>query len=233
MDGYLEEIVSDEVRNRMDRGAQVPLREMLESVVGRKMRAMAAHTRSSDTWIVPTLHLWEDLYRPMDLDSASTSSEMRFVPSSELDYWIAQKAARPAVDPETASLLGTVRGRLLRALTMAGVGCLMGTGAPQMFQVPGFSLRHELRRMEAAGLTPYEILVTGTRNVAEYARDELLEPGNFGQVAEGNRADLILLRDNPFQDLEALWDQEGVMVRGRWIPREEIDARLERIASSR
>jgi hypothetical protein len=44
---------------------------------------------------------------------------------------------------------------------------------------------------------------------------------------EGNRADLVLLRANPFEDLEALWDQEGVMIKGRWISREEIDGFLQ------
>jgi imidazolonepropionase-like amidohydrolase len=74
------------------------------------------------------------------------------------------------------------------------------------------------------------VLVTGTRKVAEYAQRELLEAGNFGTIAQGNRADLVLLRGNPLVDLDHLWDQEGVMVRGRWISREEIDARLARIA---
>jgi len=69
-----------------------------------------------------------------------------------------------------------------------------------------------------------------TRYVSEYARDELLEPSAFGTIAEGNRADLILLRANPLEDLEALWDQEGVMIRGEWIPRAEIDRKLESIA---
>jgi imidazolonepropionase-like amidohydrolase len=153
---------------------------------------------------------------------------MAYVNEAMREYWIRQKASQEILDPETAELLVEVRQRLLRALTMAGVGVLMGTDSPQMFNVPGFSLRHELRSMEGAGLTPYEILVTGTRNVAEYARRELLEPGNFGTVEEGNRADLILLKANPFQDLEALWDQEGVMVQGRWISRAEIDERLGR-----
>ena len=67
---------------------------------------------------------------------------------------------------------------------------------------------------------------TTTRNVAEYARRELLEESNFGTVEAGNRADLLLLRANPFDDLEALWDQEGIMVRGRWMDREEMDSLL-------
>jgi len=230
LDGFLEEVVSDPVRARLDRGETISFREMLESVEGRKMRAIAAHTRSSDSWVVPTLYLWENRYGPVELASLLSLPEMRFVPASTREAWAQESGGQALVDPETAKLLVEVRQRLVRALTMAGVGVLMGTDSPQMFNVPGFSLRHELRSMEAAGLTPYEILVTGSRNVAEYARRELLEPANFGTVEEGNRADLILLKANPFQALEALWDQEGVMVQGRWIPRDEIDAKLEALA---
>ncbi len=226
LDGYLKEVVSDEVRARLDRGEAVPLRTQLESVEGRKMRAIAAHTRSSDTWVVPTMYLWENRARTPNVDSVLSRPEMRYVPDYVADGWILEASGGERLDSETGDLLIGVRRRLLRALTMAGVGVLMGTGSPAMFNIPGLSLRHELRSMEAAGLTPYEVLVTGTRNVAQYAERELLEPGNFGTVEEGNRADLILLRSNPFDNLEALWDQEGVMVRGVWISREEIDSDL-------
>ena len=230
LDGFLEEVVSDPVRARLEKGESVSLREMLDSVEGRKMRAIAAHARSSDSWVVPRLYLWENRYGPVDPGSILSLPEMRFVPASTREAWARESGSQPPTETETGELLVEVRQRLVRALTMAGVGVLMGTDSPQMFNIPGFSLRHELRSMEAAGLTPYEILVTGTRNVADYARRELLEPGNFGTVQEGNRADLILLRASPFQSLEALWDQEGVMVRGRWISREEIEAMLAGLA---
>lgn len=229
LDGYLSEVVSDEVRTALDRGVQVPLQAQLEAVEGRKLRAIAAHTRSSDTWVVPNLFLWKNRYGFPDIDALLALPEMQYVPSFVRDEWTLEAGSRPPEAPETTDLVIQVRGQILRALTMAGVGVLMGTGSPGAFTVPGFSLRHELRSMAAAGLTPYEILVTGTRNVAEYVRRELLEPGNFGTVEEGNRADLLLLRGNPFQDLEALWDQEGVMVRGRWISRSDLDAGLERV----
>jgi hypothetical protein len=226
MDGYLQEIVSDEVGARLGRGETVPLGTQLNAVEGRKMRAIAAHTRSSDSWVVPTLRLWETRSLPLDVDSLLALPEMAYVPSYIAEGWIVEAGSRPLLDPETAQLQVRVRQRLLRALTMAGVGVLMGTDSPQLFNIPGFSLRHELRSMEGAGLTPHEILVTGTRIVADYARRELLEPGNFGTIVEGNRADLVLLRSNPFEDLEALWNQEGVMVRGLWIGREEMEQEL-------
>ena len=194
------------------------------------MRAIAAHTRSSDTWAIPTLRLWETTNLPLDVDSLLSLPQMRYVPASTREYWTRQKEALPPMDPETADLLVDVRRRLVRAITMSGAGVLAGSGAPQMFSVPGFGFRDELRSLEASGLTPYEVIVIATRSVPAYALRELREAGNFGIVAEGNRADLVLLRENPFRDLEALWNQEGVMVRGRWLSREEIDARLEQIA---
>jgi hypothetical protein len=230
LDGYLEEIVPDGVRRRLLRGERVPLQEMLEAAEGRRMRAIAAHTRASDTWVIPTLHLWETTYLPLTGDPALSLPEMRYVSPSTREYWTRQKEAVPPLDPETAELLMEVRRRLVRAITMSGAGVLAGSGAPQMFNVPGFGFRRELRSLEAANLTPYEVLVIATRSVAAYANQELREAGNFGIVAEGNRADLILLRGNPLRELEALWDQEGVMVRGRWLSREEIDAALARLA---
>lgn len=226
MDGYLQEVVSDELRIRIRNGEQVPLRTLLEGVVGRRVRAMAAHTRSSDTWVIPTLHAWENLYSPLPVDSFLALPEMRYVGAGTVSEWVRQSALAPQVEAGTAELLAAVRRRIFRALVMAGAGVLMGTDSPYLFHVPGFSLRHEIRSMEAAGLTPYEVLVTGTRNVAEFAGRELLESGDFGTIAAGNRADLLLLRGNPFESLEHLWDQEGVMVQGRWLSREEIDGTL-------
>ncbi|MFC1660574.1 amidohydrolase family protein [Gemmatimonadota bacterium] len=230
LDGYLEEVVSDEVQARRRRGEDVSLGEALASVRARKMRAIAAHTRSSNAWVVPTLQVMENQVRGLDVDSVLALPEMDYVSAEMRRAWVRQKAGRRAEEPEVAEALTHVRGRILRALQMAGVGILMGTDSPQMFNVPGFSLRHEIRSMSAAGLTPYEILVSGTRNVATYVREELLRDGNFGTVETGNRADLVLLRNNPLENLDHLWDQEGVMVRGRWISRAEIDDELARIA---
>jgi hypothetical protein len=82
LDGYLPQIVSDPMRARLEAGEYVPLRDMLDATVGRKMRAMAAHTRSSDTWVIPTLYYWENLYRTLDVDSVLAQGEMRYVPAS-------------------------------------------------------------------------------------------------------------------------------------------------------
>jgi imidazolonepropionase-like amidohydrolase len=73
-----------------------------------------------------------------------------------------------------------------------------------------------------AGLTPYQALATGTRNVAEF----LGTVDSTGTIAVGKRADLVLLFGNPLRDISHTAGPAGVMVGGHWIPRAEIEARL-------
>ena len=49
-------------------------------------------------------------------------------------------------------------------------------------------------------------------------------------MSEGRRADLLLLTDNPLDDIGNVAKRAGVMVNGRWFPEEEIQRRLEEIA---
>jgi imidazolonepropionase-like amidohydrolase len=47
--------------------------------------------------------------------------------------------------------------------------------------------------------------------------------GEFGTIAVGKRADLVLLDGNPLDDLEALRAPAGVLLRGSWLPRAALD----------
>jgi imidazolonepropionase-like amidohydrolase len=88
--------------------------------------------------------------------------------------------------------------------------------------VPGASLHRELQLLTESGLTPYEAIRTATINVAVF----LGKGEEFGTVAEGKRADLLLVDANPLQDLARLKAPVGVMVRGKWLTREELHQRL-------
>ena len=80
--------------------------------------------------------------------------------------------------------------------------------------------------MVEAGIPICGVLQAGTRNAAEYFG--LGE--EFGSVEVGRRADLLLLDASPLADIRNVHQQAGVMVRGRWLPKEEIDAKLAEIA---
>lgn len=58
-------------------------------------------------------------------------------------------------------------------------------------------------------------------------------PDEYGTVAVGRRADLVLLDAKPLEDIANFARQAGVMARGRWLPAEEIRRRLDGYAASR
>jgi len=103
---------------------------------------------------------------------------------------------------------------------------MLGSDAPQILNVPGFSIHRELQLLVEAGLTPAEALVTGTMNPARFLGKE----DTFGQIAEGFDADLILTAGNPLENLTVLREPLGVMLRGIWLSRAEIQSRLQLIA---
>lgn len=189
----------------------------------KKLADVVKRSKAAGVWIVPTMALWEVLYNTLDLKTLRDYEELKYVPQSMVDQWTkAYNNRLGQISHEDATNVIERRMRILKALNDGGVQILMGTDAPQQFSVPGFSLHRELQRMREAGMTPYQILVSGTRNVGEYFKAQ----DSFGTIERGKRADLILLEANPLQDIANVARIAGVMIRGRWLPRAEIDTRL-------
>ena len=51
--------------------------------------------------------------------------------------------------------------------------------------------------------------------------------GDFGTIEEGKRADLILVRGNPLEDLGNIRDPLGVMAAGRWYTDEALEKMIQ------
>jgi len=110
--------------------------------------------------------------------------------------------------------------QLVKALHEGGVPILAGTDVAWL-GVPGFALIEEIENFQALGFTPYDALKTATVDCAKLLRRE----NEFGTIAPGRRADLLLTRKNPLENVGNVRELEGVMVRGRWIP-DEVRRRM-------
>lgn len=187
-------------------------------------------TREAGAWVVPTMALWEVLYNTLPLDSLLAYPELRYASAQSVRSWTNaynQRAAAADYDARTARREIAARQQVLAALHAGGARILMGTDAPQQFSIPGFSLHREFPRMRAAGMSPYEILESGTRHVGEYFQRQ----DAFGTIAVGRRADLLLLDADPLAHESNLQRIAGVMARGRWLGADEIRTGLEAIAA--
>jgi len=79
----------------------------------------------------------------------------------------------------------------------AGVPIGAGTDTPIGISVPGYSLHSELEFLVRAGLSPLEALESATMRPAEYfsLQDQM------GTIDVGKRADMVLLDENPLDDI--------------------------------
>lgn len=106
-------------------------------------------------------------------------------------------------------------------LVDAGARLLVGTDAP-FGALPGIGLHQELEALVTAGMTPYQALRAATHD----ATAALEQRDRFGTIEVGQRADLVLLREDPLVDIRNTQSIDGVMLRGRWMPRGELDGLL-------
>lgn len=112
--------------------------------------------------------------------------------------------------------------RVVGVLHDEGAPLLLGTDTPNPYVVPGFSIHQELAHLRAAGLSPYEVLRTGTSEAARF----LGEQADWGTVAPGRRADLVLLSRDPLREVEALQHIEHLFVNGHDFDRAALDELL-------
>ena len=173
---------------------------------------------------VPTEILFENLAANASIDLLRARPEHRYVSAKTLDQWATQtESIVEGLGPDALGRLVAMRRRLIKAMQDGGVLLVLGSDAPQIWNVPGFSMHRELESLVAAGLTPYQALRTGTTNVATL----LGEPAPAGTVAVGARADMVLLDANPLEDVSRTRAIAGVMLAGRWWPSAELARRLD------
>jgi len=223
LDGYVEALAGVRGQQTLWFGARLGPQVDLARIPG-----LAARTHEAGVWNVPTQTLMESFATAETAAQLAQRPEIRYVPPVDRERWVAWKNDADGQNVPRADLDQWIaaRRRLIEALHDAGAGLLLGSDAPQVWNVPGFSVHRELEALVAAGLTPHEALVTGTRNVAVY----LGTADRAGTIAVGQQADFLLLEANPLADIRNTTRRAGVMIRGVWHPQAEIEARLEAIA---
>ncbi|MBZ0246110.1 MAG: amidohydrolase family protein [Cyclobacteriaceae bacterium] len=183
--------------------------------------------KEKDIWMVPTQSLAERWMFPSEAEEHLSAPEMKYMSQQVLDNWRKTKdglLADKRYNAEKVRDYIALRRKLIYECQQNGVGILLGSDAPQIFNVPGFSAHHELKYLVDAGLTPFEALQTGTINVADYLNKE-----NAGMIQAGAVSDLVLLDANPLEDITNTQAIEAVMIGETYLPKETIDAMLQKL----
>ncbi|HVG70510.1 MAG TPA: amidohydrolase family protein [Vicinamibacterales bacterium] len=216
LDGYVEALAGPRAPASQNFGVN-----LMAHVEEARIASLAKETTAAGVWNVPTQILLENWYGPDSPEAMLRRPEMQYVRPAESAQWVAIKRDNLAdVSAKDRARFVSIRRRLIKALQDAGGLLLLGSDAPQVWNVPGFSIHRELASYVDSGLTPFQALATGTRNVDAHLGTTAL------QTLPRARANLVLLDGNPLENIANTTRIAGVMVGGRWIPKAEIDRRL-------
>ena len=202
---------------------------LADEAITKKIAGIAAATARAGTWNVATQSLFEHRVSQVSPDELRNRPEMRYMPRATVRRWAATKERQlneRGFNADVAARAIEIRRMIIHALHEAGAGLLLGSDAPQVFNVPGFSLHQELEFLVLAGLTPFEALQSGTTAVATFLGI------NTGEVSVGREADLVLLDANPLSDISNTHRIHGVMLRGTWYSPKDLEQRLLPLRSS-
>ena len=227
LDGYARELMAEDFTTDAER----PWPIMWANADRTRFAPLVEATLEAGTWNVPTFAITYGRIYSADPEEYFSRPEAIYLPAWA-DYWAASAGQYAANAPYYEAQLRE-KGAFTRALYDAGAGVLIGSDGPNPFVTPGYAIHDELRGFAAAGFSNEEILRIATVEAARFMDME----GRMGVIAEGARADLILLRGDPRVDLDVLRGPLGTMVAGHWWDRAAIDAaladRAERLAEER
>jgi hypothetical protein len=229
LDGWLLALVPD--GTILPEGSSTAkLRAELPVLDAARLPGLIAQTIAAGTWNCPTLIVLDRVARLDDLvglrrgarwiDLVLPAVVAQWDPSNDFRF-----KAMTADDYATMRAANVWRNKVLAALVAAGAPIIAGTDTGNPYVIAGEGLHDELELMIAAGVPRARVLRAATADAATY----LGRPHDFGVVEVGARADLVLVDVDPLtQPLPLV--PTGVMVRGKWLPRAELDAKLAAIA---
>ncbi|MFH4968983.1 amidohydrolase family protein [Gaetbulibacter sp. M240] len=154
---------------------------------------------------------------------------MDYVPESTINDWIIgtkkyrEKLGQEAYKAEVDSELNILKTKylIIKVAHDMGISFLLSPDSSSKYMVPGFSVLGEMKLLKNANLSNFDILKMATTNFAAYFQED------YGEIEVGQKADFILLNENPLQNLDALKSIEGLYFNNHFLDSQQLqDMRL-------
>lgn len=226
LDGWLYAMLPDHVHIDLSRvrGTLDATRMALEQFDPSRLPALITQVLAAHTWICPMLTFGDRIGALDDLPALrQRTTWLDAMPPAVIERWEQDPrfAHYDFHDHGTVRAAGRLDAEVTAALASASAPILVGSDAGNPFVVPGASLHDEIELLVAAGVPRPRVLRAATIEAARF----LGAPDQAGVIEVGARADLLVVSVDPMSAaLPAIPD--GVMVRGRWLPRERLEAAL-------
>lgn len=153
---------------------------------------------------------------------------LAYIDSTTRRHWARDAANYAALD--TASRMALYRFLLhSTALTgeayRTGVPILVGSDAPDSYIFPGFSYHLEMEMLAEAGIPPLAILKAATVQAVRFSKEDR----DYGSLAPGRLADLLILDADPLSDISNSRRIHAVIAAGHLWDRAALDGLLAKV----
>lgn len=233
LDGYFEAMIPESAKLAGSTSGvfvwQAKAWESLDVLDEKKIPELAKRTVAANPFSCPTLTFLKTSFGTGQTDEqVTTRAGYKFYPpklQQEMDEPRRRFWANPPSAERRARYVD-YRNRLTKAIHDAGGKILAGSDSPEWLLLYGFTLHTEMKNLAEAGLSNYAALEAATKNPAEFFG--MID--KTGTIEKGKRADLVLLEANPLDNIANTERRAGVMLKGRWFTRGELDKMLDEIA---
>lgn len=172
---------------------------------------------------VPTLTLNSGILKPYFRDDWQEA--LNRLPEPGRSVWVDISADRAANDdgtpiPNDDDELTFAERQLwlVKRMHDMGVPIAAGTDVPVPITIPGYNLHLELAALVHAGLSPLDAITAATVRPAEFFSLE----EEMGSIDIGKKADMVLLNQDPLEDIENTTTISKVITKGVVLNEEDI-----------
>ena len=186
--------------------------------------------KKNNTWLTSSLTTMIWIGKQLrSVDSVRNSETLKYVYPLISNRWVNSNFYYKQTSPEFITRVDNLidfQEKLIRAFNEAKVPIVAGTdeGIPGI--VPGFSLQDELELLAAYGMTNEQVLASATRLPAQWLGID----HKVGTIEVGKYADLLLLDENPLENIKNTRKIRGVFVNGTWLDKKKIETMLSDLA---
>tara|TARA_R110002074_G_scaffold161480_1_gene319268 strand:- start:7138 stop:8568 length:1431 start_codon:yes stop_codon:yes gene_type:complete len=179
--------------------------------------------KQNNVFVVPTLHIGGVLSYLDEVDHTKDSYLQYMSLGIQKTYQGRIDRVKNATEKQIADrkALDQFFSQLAFQLNKNEVSLLAGSdsGAYNSYTYPGISLHKELEALVATGISPLEALRTSAYNGAKFLKKD----ANYGTIAEGKIADIVLLNNNPLEDIKYTIDIFMVLTNGKILTKTDLD----------
>jgi hypothetical protein len=115
--------------------------------------------------------------------------------------------------------ISDIIGKMTKILSDNNVTILVGTDTPNQWIFHGFSVHDEMVEFQKFGISTAKILRSATIDSAKFLREEK----STGSIMIGKKGNVVLLGSNPLIDMNNIRNVEGILLRGKYFNKSDID----------